>query len=185
MGSRDLDVDNAKEEVTVLVTGFGPFGNNRINPSHLIASTLPTSFTGENLPNINIISATPIPVQYRVVREVVPQLVFPHTPPQATADVKRTPETDTIPSEGPFPEDAAAERQPRFDYILHVGMAAPRKYYTMETCAHRDGYVAKDDAGETLEGDTYWRDKYKSPEVLRPGFDVDDVWRRWKSDLMV
>lgn len=81
--------------------------------------------------------------------------------------------------------DATADSQPRFDFILHIGMAAPRKYFTMETCAHRDGYVAKDEAGKTLEGDTYWHDNYKSPKELRPGFDVDDVWRRWKSELMV
>lgn len=64
-------------------------------------------------------------------------------------------------------------------------MAAPRKYYTMETCAHRDGYVARDEAGANLEGDTFWRDEYKAPEVLRSGFDIEDVWRRWKSELMV
>ncbi|KAL8908418.1 MAG: hypothetical protein Q9207_000837 [Kuettlingeria erythrocarpa] len=162
MGSRGLDADNAKEEVTVLVTGFG-----------------------ENLPDIKVISATPIPVQYSVVRDVVPRLDFPQAPPQATATVPLTPQTDTPPSQDLLPADPLTDRHPRFDYILHIGMAAPRKYYTMETCAHRDGYVAKDDAGETLEGDTYWRDEYKSPEVLRPGFDVDDVWRRWKSELMV
>lgn len=78
-----------------------------------------------------------------------------------------------------------ADGKPRFDFVLHIGMAAPRKYYTMETCAHRDGYVAKDEAKESFEHDTFWRDEYKAPEVLRPGFDVDDVWRRWKSELMV
>lgn len=81
--------------------------------------------------------------------------------------------------------DLPLETRPGFDFILHIGMAGPRKYYTMETCAHRDGYVARDQAGESFEHDTYWRDTYKSPEVLRPGFDVEDVWRRWKSDLMV
>lgn len=54
----------------------------------------------------------------------------------------------------------------------------------METRAHRDGYVAKDQAGETMENDTLWSDGYKSPEILKPAFDTDDVWRRWKSELM-
>ena len=81
--------------------------------------------------------------------------------------------------------DSAADDKPRFDYILHIGMAAPREYFTMETCAHRDRYLGKDESGETMEGDTLWRDEYKAPELLRPGFDAEDVWRRWKSELAV
>ncbi|KAL8941686.1 MAG: hypothetical protein Q9216_002099 [Gyalolechia sp. 2 TL-2023] len=192
MGSRDPDVEIVKEEVTVLVTGFGvrfplpdlftaaPFGNNRNNPSHLIASTLPSSFTSENLPNIKIIRASPIPVQYHLVRDVIPRFLFPQTTAQAAADSSRLalPLTD-------FPlVDSAAGAKPRFDFVLHIGMAAPRKYYTVETCAHRDGYVARDEAGQSLDGDTFWRDEYEAPEILRPGFDTDDVWRRWKSELM-
>ncbi|KAI4116406.1 MAG: hypothetical protein LQ345_003173 [Seirophora villosa] len=191
MGSRDPETDTAKDEVTVLVTGFGvrspPFGNNAVNPSHLIASTLPISFTGENLPNIKILHASPIPVQYRVVRNVVPRIDFPPTvtkggmepfPPLDTLTPPRA-DDDDLPH-----VDLTLETRPGFDFILHIGMAGPRKYYTMETCAHRDGYVARDQAGESFEHDTYWRDTYKSPEVLRSGFDVEDVWRRWKSDLM-
>ena len=63
-------------------------------------------------------------------------------------------------------------------------MAAPRKYFTLETCAHRDGYIARDEADETMEDDSLWRGEYKSPEVLKPGFDIEDVWKRWKSNLM-
>lgn len=81
--------------------------------------------------------------------------------------------------------DSAAEDKPRFDFVLHIGMAAPREYFTMETCAHRDRYLGKDEAEETMEADTLWRDEYKAPEILRPGFDAEDVWKRWKSDLMV
>lgn len=78
-----------------------------------------------------------------------------------------------------------AEDKPRFDFVLHIGMAAPREYFTMEMCAHRDRYLGKDEAGETMEGDTLWRDEYKAPEILRPGFDTEDVWKRWKSELTV
>ncbi|KAL9013895.1 MAG: hypothetical protein Q9173_001442 [Seirophora scorigena] len=186
MGSRDPETDNAKDEVTILVTGFGPFGNNAVNPSHLIASTLPISFTGENLPNIKILHASPIPVQYRVVRDVVPRLGFPPTVTKGGVEPPPPLDTLTLPrADDDLPlVDLPMETRPGFDFILHIGMAGPRKYYTMETCAHRDGYVARDQAGESFEHDRYWRDTYKSPEVLRPGFDVEDVWRRWKSDLM-
>ncbi|KAI4173294.1 MAG: hypothetical protein LQ343_003005 [Gyalolechia ehrenbergii] len=167
MGSRDPDVEKS-------------FGNNSINPSHLIASTLPSSFTSGALPNIKIIEASPIPVEYRLIRHVIPRFLFIQTPAQAAVDSNRL----ALPFRDSPLADPTAEGKPRFDFVLHIGMAAPRKYYTMETCAHRDGYMARDEAGESLEGDTFWRDEYKAPEILRPGFDADDVWRRWKSELM-
>ncbi|KAL9600737.1 MAG: hypothetical protein Q9219_002978 [cf. Caloplaca sp. 3 TL-2023] len=185
MGSRDLDAEDIKEEIIVLVTGFGPFGNNRINPSHLIASTLPSSFTADNLPNIKIVTATPIPAEYHLVRNAVPRLLFPQTPAKARINVS-APMGDalSLSLEDLLLVDSTVESRPRFDFVVHIGMAAPRKYFTMETHAHRDGYVARDEAGESLEGDTFWRDRYEAPETLNPGFDVEDVWRRWKSELV-
>ncbi|KAL8715992.1 MAG: hypothetical protein Q9220_000659 [cf. Caloplaca sp. 1 TL-2023] len=181
MGSREPGADETREEVKVLVTGFGPFGNNRINPSHLIASTLPSSFTADHLPTIRIVKASPIPVRYGTVRDVVPRLLFPQAPAPAR-DQSHTPTPLTSPLEDRLSTESEGALE--WDFVLHIGMAAPRKYYTMETCAHRDGYIARDEVGDTLDGDTFWRDEYKAPEVLKPAFDVDDVWRRWKSDLM-
>ncbi|KAL8983946.1 MAG: hypothetical protein Q9205_001946 [Flavoplaca limonia] len=183
MGSRDFEVPTKIEEVTVLVTGFGPFGNNRINPSHLIVDSLPSCFTANGLPNIRIVTASPIPVHYRTVRDIVPRFLFPIS--QEKVEMKRSYPLD-IPSslfQTVLGADSTPDDKPRFDYILHIGMAAPREYFTMETCAHRDRYLGKDESGETMEGDTLWRDEYKAPELLRPGFDAEDVWRRWKSEL--
>lgn len=73
---------------------------------------------------------------------------------------------------------------PNYDIVLNIGMAPGRKFYTLETCAHRDGYDKPDVEGKTLQGDTYWKDEYGSPEILHTGFDTEDVWRRWKSGLM-
>ncbi len=73
---------------------------------------------------------------------------------------------------------------PNYDIVLNVGMAPGRKFYTLETCAHRDGYNKMDVDGKTLQGDAYWEDKYGAPEILYTGFDTEDVWRRWKSGLM-
>ncbi|KAL8999210.1 MAG: hypothetical protein Q9169_001875 [Polycauliona sp. 2 TL-2023] len=185
MGSRDTEVPTETQDITVLVLGFGPFGNNHVNPSHLIANSLPSSFSADGLPAIKIVKATPIPVEYRTVRDVIPRFLFPQ--PQHKAAITRSyPPTipkflfDHVPDANPM-----AEGKPRFDYILPIGMAAPREYFTMETCAHRDRYLGKDEAGETMEGDTLWRDEYKAPEILRPGFDTEDVFRRWKSELTV
>lgn len=35
-----------------------------------------------------------------------------------------------------------------------------------------------------MADDTLWKDTYKSPEILHPSFDTEDVWRRWKAGLM-
>jgi hypothetical protein len=63
-------------------------------------------------------------------------------------------------------------------------MAAPRPYYTLETRAHRDGYFMPDVDGKTMLGDQVWAD-IGAPEVLKTGFDTDDVWRRWKNAVWV
>lgn len=64
-------------------------------------------------------------------------------------------------------------------------MAPGRKYFTLEKRAHRNGYNAKDEDGDSLEYDTWFRDEFNAPELLTPGFDTDDLWRRWKSELLV
>ena len=64
-------------------------------------------------------------------------------------------------------------------------MASGRKFYTLETRAHRDGYKSKDIDRQTMDGDTYWEETYGAPEILHTSFDTEDVWRRWKSELMV
>ncbi|KAL8675070.1 MAG: hypothetical protein Q9168_000553 [Polycauliona sp. 1 TL-2023] len=183
MGSRDIELPTETEELKVLVTGFGSFGNNHINPSHLIANSLPSSFTADNLPAIKIITASPIPVHYRTVRDVVPRFLFPQPHQKAAMTRSYPPHVPKLVFDDLLVADPAAEDKPRFDYILHIGMAAPREYFTMETRAHRDRYLGKDASGETVEGDTLWRDEYKAPDILKPGFDTEDVWRRWKSEL--
>ncbi|KAI4254680.1 MAG: hypothetical protein LQ352_002954 [Teloschistes flavicans] len=176
MGSRGLHAEDDKEEVK-------SFGSNHINPSNLIASNLPASFTSHDLPNINvkIITATPIPVKYHSVREIVPRILFPVKFPTGAPDEPNGPLSSEYAATA---GSAIEEGKSPWDFVLHIGMAAPRRYYTLETCAHRDGYVAKDEAGETMEDDTRWSDGYKSPEILKPAFDFEDVWRRWKSDLI-
>ncbi|KAL8771895.1 MAG: hypothetical protein Q9209_002833 [Squamulea sp. 1 TL-2023] len=178
MGSRDLDAESKLEEITVL-----PFGDNGINPSHLIANSLPFSFTADDLPNIKIIRASPIPVRYRTVRDVIPRLLFPQPQQKVAPTRSYPPSISASPFEDLLATEFTAEDKPRFDFVLHIGMAAPREYFTMETCAHRDRYIGKDEAGESMEGDTLWRDEYKAPEILQPGFDAEDVWRRWRADL--
>lgn len=71
------------------------------------------------------------------------------------------------------------------DFVLHIGMAGARDYYTMETVAHRDGYTMSDVDGKKLEegyAESEWKD---CPPQLSPTVDANDVWRRWKGALPV
>lgn len=76
------------------------------------------------------------------------------------------------------------KQRPNYDIVLNIGLAPGRKFYTLETLAHRDGYNRKDVEGKTLVNDTFWQDEYNAPEILLTSSDTEDVWRRWKSGLM-
>lgn len=177
---------NAKQPLLLTGVLHQPFGNNRINPSHLIASSLPSSFTTKEYGKVNIIKASPVPALYEAVRDLVPKLLFPDG---STGNVSAVPQNNT--SVSPLPRRNATTTngqpidKPRYDLVLHIGMAPGRKYFTLEKRAHRDGYNAKDEDGDSLEDDTWFRDQFNAPELLTPGFDTDDLWRRWKSELLV
>ena len=70
------------------------------------------------------------------------------------------------------------------DLILHIGLAAGRSYFTLERGAHRDGY----DQIADVEGHKFSAERSSKvfgdcPAVLQPTFRVEDVWRRWRSEL--
>ena len=158
------------------------FGEHKINPSYLIARSLPSTYERPHLPKIIIHThPTPILVAYSYVRDIIPKLLF-------SGDGSRplSPDVEPAHSEPDYLHVVAnvPKETPNYDIILNIGMAPGRKFYTLETCAHRDGYNKPDVEGKTLQGDTYWKETYNSPEILHTGFDTDDVWRRWKSGLM-
>ena len=163
----------------LLISCSQPFGENKTNPSFLIASTLPSTYKPPKLPTINIHThPTPITVAYSHVREVIPKLLFSNN--------GLSPDVVPAPNEPDYLHVVTKplKETPNYDIVLNIGMALGRKFYTLETCAHRDGYDKPDVEGKTLQGDTYWKDEYGSPEILHTGFDTEDVWRRWKSGLM-
>lgn len=122
----------------------------------------------------------PIQVSYETIRETVPNLLFPES------------STETSSGSRVFNEHSNLVRlsnsttlKPKFDIVLHIGMAPGRKFFALETCAHQDGYDRQDVKGKTMKGDTLWSVKYRAPSTLCPNFDTEDVWRRWKSGLVV
>ncbi|RTE75213.1 hypothetical protein BHE90_010344 [Fusarium euwallaceae] len=161
MGSQIGDPD----ELTVLVTGFGPFREQYpINPSWEIASGLPSHLpplraknpdsrhAAVALPKVRIlVHPEPIRVNYRVVRDLVPTFYSGQ----------------------------------RVDVVIHIGMAGPRPFYCIERRGHRDGYKHTDVDGERPDeeeerkpgGDWPWRGL---PEEIETELDVEDILARWQ-----
>ncbi|KAJ5160793.1 uncharacterized protein N7482_007797 [Penicillium canariense] len=153
-------------EISVLVTGFGPFKTNLVNASYLIASSLPPSFTfpspkfkeageGEVEQEDEVerrislhVHPFPIPVAYATVREMLPVILEQY---------------------------AAAHDGRRPDLIIHIGIASPRPYYSVETLAHRDDYNITDIEGRSgyEDGEKRWREM-GLPPVLSPGLAMEE-----------
>lgn len=75
---------------------------------------------------------------------------------------------------------------PRIDATVHIGMAGPRLFYSIERRGHRDGYAFPDVDGNRLEDeerrkvegeDWIW---YGCPEEILSHLDTQDVLERWK-----
>ena len=121
-------------------------------------------------------------------------MLFPPTPPADPNDPLAAAVGSELDSHSGFAQTPlssssgsghdAPRQRPNYDVVLFIGMAAPRQFYTLETHAHRDGYLFPDVDGETMEGDRVWTGM-EAPAVLGTGFDTEDVWRRWKGGCVV
>lgn len=63
----------------------------------------------------------------------------------------------------------------RPDLIIHIGLASPRPYYSVEALAHRDDYYCTDIDGHAgyEDGEKRWKD-LGLPPVLSPGRALDN-----------
>ncbi|KAG7292609.1 hypothetical protein NEMBOFW57_002644 [Staphylotrichum longicolle] len=146
MGSVAADRDSSEEPINVLITGFEPFKKDYpVNPSWEIARSLPThlppvrvkttpSSEEPPIPPVRLlVHPTPIRVAYPTVRALVPSLW--HL------------------DEDDAPDTPERERRPRIDAVIHIGMAGPRLFYSIERRGHRDGHLdlrISEDAGHYL-----------------------------------
>lgn len=145
-----------KSEVTILVTGFGPFQERYpVNPSFEIAKRLPEALP-EKTPHraVRIITyGTPIRVAYDEVRDLIPKLHQEYT--------------DTV------------------DIVLHIGMASGRKFYALERYGHRDGYDKNKDLDGKMpcadEGKTTFAD---CPATMTTSLDYENVLLNWQVNLL-
>ncbi|CAG7999185.1 unnamed protein product [Penicillium olsonii] len=140
-------------EISVLITGFGPFKTNLVNASYLIASSLPSSFNfsspDDATRRVSLhVHPTPITVAYSAVRDTLPLILE---------------------------EFAASNGGRRPDLIIHIGIASPRPHYSVETLAHRDDYLITDVDGRAgwEDGEKIWR-QMGLPPILIPGRATED-----------
>lgn len=153
--ARQPQVEDGEKPVTVLVTGFGPFLEKvPINSSWEIACRLPalipTSSTNKTPIHIRVHHEA-IRVAYNTVVKLIPSLLPPKNPA--------------------YPEP---------DVVLHIGLAAGRRYFAIEEGSSRDIYDQIPDVdGERFTDDTF----AKFPVNLNTSFDTSDVLNRWQEHL--
>jgi pyroglutamyl-peptidase len=70
------------------------------------------------------------------------------------------------------------------DIFLHIGLAASRSFFALERQSFREPYwEIKDIDGETFSKEETLKLFKDCPRILKPTFNCDDVWRRWRSNL--
>ncbi|KAK1639257.1 hypothetical protein BDP81DRAFT_423788 [Colletotrichum phormii] len=166
---------DSQDEFTVLVTGFGPFkAQYPVNPSWEIAHSLPAylpPLRAKNPKDHHSSTST------SSSRPLLPVRILVH--PEAIRvnyqNVRRL-----------VPQLWDPATHPRIDATVHIGMAGPRLFYSIERRGHRDGYAFPDVDGNKLEDDDRRREEgenwvwYGMPSEIETGFDLADVLERWK-----
>ena len=170
---------------TVLVTGYGvslPFVMPGRNLTPRAASTC----------SLNLTKLQPFLEKYPINSSWVIASTLPN----------RLPATSTSPSiriiKHPEPIKTAyrtvmslvpkllQRSDPKPDIILHLGLAVDRHYYSLERESPREPYTRKRD----LDGHVCSSEENKAmwgtcPNVLKPTFNCDDVWRRWQQHVQL
>ena len=154
-GEGIYDAQHGHNEIRVLVTGYAPFHLRfPVNSSWSIASALP---------------------QYLPATLTCPRIKL--TVPSGPIKVAYSSVVEWE-KQHLSPDD--------YDLVLHIGLAAGRKFFTMERQSMREPYWQKEDVlGQVFSKEATERlwPSSTHPSVLRPTFDCDDVWRRWRSHV--
>lgn len=75
---------------------------------------------------------------------------------------------------------------PKPDVVLHIGLAASRRFFAIEQGAHSRGYGKTNDVDGELFPDSEAEKVFPDsqyPSVLHTGFDTEDVVSRWRTSL--
>ncbi|KAF3047687.1 hypothetical protein E8E12_011387 [Didymella heteroderae] len=146
-----------EKPVHVLVTGFGPFLDRYPkNSSWEIASTLPALIPAS--------PGNPTPIHIHVHHEPI-RVAYRNV-------VETVPKLHTT--------------TPTPDIVLHIGLAASRRFFAIEQGAHSRGYGETNDVDGELFPDSESQKIFPDsefPSVLHTGFDTQDVLSRWRTSL--
>nr|XP_023874155.1 pyroglutamyl-peptidase 1-like [Quercus suber]POE83817.1 pyroglutamyl-peptidase 1 [Quercus suber] len=155
-GTQRSEEDGDQPNITVLVTGFGPFqAQYPVNPSFEVTKALPTvlpkTLSGDAA--INIVSyPSPLRVAYADTQKLLPELLAAHA--------------DSI------------------DLVLHIGMASGRTYYAAEKYAHTRGYTRHKDIdghfGASPADDNDNDSGPSLPDRLTTSLAFDALIARWR-----
>ncbi|PHH75368.1 hypothetical protein CDD82_4479 [Ophiocordyceps australis] len=155
MGSRSSDQGETDEELTVLITGFGPFRDQYpVNPSWEIVRGLPPYLPPlhhAKTPRVRlVVHPAAIRVNYDSVQSLVPTFWNPD-----------------------------GYMGHRIDLAVHLGMAGPRPCYQIERRGHGRGYTAPDVDGCRPDCPDLHQDACM-PDEIETDLDLDDVLKRWQ-----
>ncbi|KAG8532632.1 uncharacterized protein KY384_002509 [Bacidia gigantensis] len=180
MGSLAQGADISQKRWNVLVTGFGVRKTPDAGRLDALSHTVSPSLTTRSILRISLQPVFHLRIPCQIFR---PYIYIPIRTPWMYAMIQ---------SVNSFQNFYLPLALPRLEVALRItfrsqppalARAPGRKYFSIESCANRDGYVKKDIYGKTLEGDTYWHDAYDAPPTLHPSFDIQDLWTRWTQSL--
>ncbi|KAK3996129.1 Pyroglutamyl-peptidase 1 [Cladorrhinum sp. PSN332] len=162
MGS--IQADLSKDEITVLITGFAPFKEDYpVNPSWEITRSLP-----DYLPPIRAKTTQAASYSYSSSKPLLPPIRLLVHPEPIHVGYKAV--RSLVP---------ALWETHKPHITIHVGMAGPRAFYSIERRGHRDGYKMRDVDGHFLNGEEEFEQDL--PEELETDLDVEEVLKKWRA----
>lgn len=143
---------SAGTDITVLVTGFGPFGRFHLNPSWEITKSLPSEIPQFNstAKSIQVITCEqPIRVSYTEARERI--------------------------------QDLLESKKSQINLVLNIGLASGRQFYSIEKYAHRSGYTSNEDLdGELPDPDEPEKRFAECPDRMTTSLGFEALLARWR-----
>ncbi|SZF02946.1 unnamed protein product [Blumeria hordei] len=163
-----LNNNNSRGETIVLVTGFAPFRvANPINPAWEITRNLPCNYPLHDTQETSDHSSST----------------------QSTIRIKAYPEPVKVAYKNVRDIVPRLWEDENIDFVIHIGVAEERDYYSIERRAYRDGHIMPDVDGmlcadlteRHIKGVKWiWHDM---PDEILSDVHIDDVCAKWKESL--
>ena len=155
-----------------------------IDPADLVDPSILSSEPQQPIKINILVYPHPVRVSYATVARTIPTLLRPYQSDQTPPHHPHVPAPSSLDSIADALRHATQQQEAREgapDWVVHLGMADGRKYYALETVAHRDGYSIPDVDGLNGQecGSRVWAEQ-GCPAQLETGWHPGDVLRRWR-----